>query len=117
MASNPFQRVIDWYTLSERRKNTFATLYENSRLTHDQVLRLKQARAAFEVIPYCVWTPYLLFMMPRCMYANTAQRVIKVLLLGALGIPICEAVSRFFRDRYYWPVVAGVYKELIEAEK
>jgi hypothetical protein len=86
-------------------------------LTLDQVNKLKQARAAFEVLPLVVWTPFLLFMLPRCLYANTRERVAKVVLYGIIGVTGCELASRSIRDHYYWPVVANVYRELIAAEQ
>ena len=106
MATNPWQQFVDWFTLSERRKNTFSKLYENNMMTIDQVRRLKKARAAYEILPLIVWTPYLLFMLPRCLYANTRERVVRVLIYGVLGFSGCELVSRVIRDHYYWPVVA-----------
>jgi len=116
MAVNPWQQIVDWYTLSERRKNTFSKLFENNMLTLSQVHRLKQARAAFEVLPLLVWTPYLLFMLPRCLYANTRERVLRVFIFGITGVAGCEVSARALRDAYYWPVVAEVYRDLVKTE-
>jgi hypothetical protein len=66
-----YKRLEDWYMLSERRKKTFGKLFMNNMMTHDQVLRMKQAKAAFEVIPLAVWTPFLFFLMPRSLYLST----------------------------------------------
>lgn len=86
-------------------------------MTEDQVHRLKQAKAAFEIIPMAIWSPYLLLMAPRCMFMNTAKKAVKTVIIGTLGAATCEVTSRYFRDKYYWPIVRDVYGEIYVAEQ
>lgn len=54
MLNNPF---VNWFVRSERKFTTFQKLYENNALTFDQVIRLKAARACYEVVPSVIITP------------------------------------------------------------
>ncbi len=69
------------------------------------------------MIPLSIWTPFLAFMLPKSLYLNTTRNVSKFLAYGVLGGLACEILSRNLRDKYYWPIVAGVYKEIIIAEQ
>ena len=78
---------------------------------------MKQAKAAFEIIPTSLWGPFLFFLLPRSLYLTTTQNVGWFLAYSLIGGGFCEVASRSLRDRYYWPLVASVYKEIILAEQ
>jgi len=111
------QALQDWYFMSQRKYATFQKLYDNDTLTYDQVAELKKARAAFETIPKVVFAPYLIFLMRACLRANDSKRISNAIVYGLTGFLGCEVLTRYARDKVYWPVVATVYAEALEREQ
>ena len=108
MLNNP---LINWWLLSERKYSTFQALYENNCLSYEQVLRLKQAQACYEVVPSVIMTPFvyqflkLAVLMPRRMTQVRFGKASATALLSYVA-----AIGG--RDATYWPIVAQIYSEV-----
>ena len=92
-------------------------MYQNRSLTWDQIDRLKTAEALFECIPMTIYFPWALYFMRHVARATTPYLIGRtVLMLGVAG-PTIEYSAQMAKDRYYWPIVREIFKELKDNEK
>ena len=73
--------------MSERKSVTFKKLYENHSLNYDQVLRLKQAQAIYEVIPFFSFIPMGYIMFIKCLNATSPKAIRRAIILESHYTP------------------------------
>ena len=62
-----------------------------------------------------IFTPYMIFLLPLTLRANTAKLIVKNSLIGLTGFSITDLAATYSRDTLYWPIVVNIYKETKQA--
>ena len=56
-------------------------------------------------------------MFRQCAFANTRIKYLRLVVAGISGFAASETVAREVSMRVWWPIVAQVYAEIINAQK
>ena len=91
---------------------TFRKMYQNRSLSWDQIDRLKTAEALFECIPMTIYAPFALYFMRHVARATTPFLIARTVLLLGVAAPTIEYSAQMTKDKYYWPIVREIFKDL-----